>query len=76
MTVEFHPGLSIYMWRLVVLKEGHECPLPVKRYSRTVCSTTGLSLSMISVSPESNTDEDGTMNMAIDEGMLVEGWHK
>jgi len=57
-------------------KEGHECPLPLKCYSRTVCSTAGLSLSTISVSLESNTDEDGAMNMAIDEGRLVEGWHK
>jgi hypothetical protein len=29
---------------------------------------------MISVSPESNTDEDGTMNMAIDECKLTRGW--
>ena len=68
--------LYIYVWRLMTLKESHECPLLAKCYSRTVCSTAGLSLSMISVSLESNTDEDGAMNMAIDEGTLVEGWHK
>jgi hypothetical protein len=33
-----------------------------------------VSVDDISVSPESNTDEDGAMNMAIDEGWLIKGW--